>query len=285
MLRGEQVAECVDLCAFVSYPEEFARPPGLRGEIPFASSTATGTVAIYDDHAVVAFAKTGGRDIFEHIASWLSNLNCRPYDPDGSRWSHTYRGIVHHGFATGLDSVWHELSPVVAKVARDVPVVLTGYSRGAAMAQLASARFYDETGRIYPTCTFASPKVGNREFCSHHPGVLRVENGSDLVPFLAPGPAISATLRNIPLLNRLVPDDKTVYENTGSLWFIDWDGDLQRLANWEVALMRAARWATMAEVVFDFKDYFSEMRINDIPFFVDHVIKGYIAGLRQLDAL
>ena len=75
-------------------------------------------------------AKTGGRDIFEHIASWLSNLNCRPYDPGDSRWSHDYRGIVHHGFASGLDTVWHDLSPIVAKVVRDLPVLLTGCHQG-----------------------------------------------------------------------------------------------------------------------------------------------------------
>lgn len=70
---------------------------------------------------------------------------------------------VHHGFHDGLKKIRPQIDKTL-KNHTDKEVVFIGHSLGAAIAQLGALHFSDN---YFTSCyTFASPRVGNSEFCT-----------------------------------------------------------------------------------------------------------------------
>ncbi len=128
-------------------------------------------------------------------------------------------GLVHQGFKEALDLIWAVVYKQVREcIAEDVkkqryrPIWICGHSLGGALANLATARFYehdiDEVGGTY---TFGQPRVGNKEFAQWFNFIsatryFRVVNNNDVVA--------------------RVPFYKG-YEHVGKFCYFDAEGDLR----------------------------------------------------------
>lgn len=140
-----------------------------------------------------------------------------------------YGGKVHKGFAGSIENLWAELEPKVReRAAAGKPILVTGHSKGGAMAMLAAVRLADAGLSPAAVVTYAAPRVGNGEFAGHYQATIaehwRFENRDDIVPHLPPASAV------LPMLVQLDPRFKRLveweYESVGTLRFIDWKGNI-----------------------------------------------------------
>jgi predicted lipase len=101
---------------------------------------------------VVAFRGT------QHAIDWLTDLYAWYSSATHLRWADgPGRGRVHHGFASAFESIAGLLSSELDAY-RAWPIILTGHSLGAAIAQL----FAGCVGaRLHSCYTFGSPRVGD----------------------------------------------------------------------------------------------------------------------------
>ncbi len=109
-----------------------------------------------------------------NVDHWLSNLETIPVKwPDG--------GWVHKGFADSFQAVFPEVARRLTSF--QGPLMITGHSRGAALATMAADRLVSLA--LY---TFGSPRVGDTKFCSRYQNkaVYRVVNNRDIVPQVPP---------------------------------------------------------------------------------------------------
>jgi hypothetical protein len=126
------------------------------------------------------------------LKDWLNNAAVKQVPFIG------VSGLVHNGFAEALDSVWLALITAInARLAvGDVPrkLILTGHSKGGALANLAAMRLKAEPAfQNVPVevATFAAARVGDKDFAAAYnlSGVkcTRYEVWLDVVPDLPPG--------------------------------------------------------------------------------------------------
>jgi hypothetical protein len=108
-----------------------------------------------------------------------------------------------------------------------LPLVVTGHSKGGALASLAAIRLLRAEG-IAPTAvyTFASPRTGDAPFANFYNSMImsdwRFENTDDIVPHLPPSLAVLGLLSQIePRLKNLTVKE---YRAVGTLEFINWKG-------------------------------------------------------------
>jgi hypothetical protein len=137
-------------------------------------------------------------------------------------------GLVHKGFSTSLESLW---SSVVAAVrerlaATNLPVVVTGHSKGGALATLAAIRLCSEKvttpAGIY-TC--GSPRVGDTPFSNAFNAAIdqwRFENDNDLVPHLPPAAQLLDFLGEVD--SRLSGLTAYAYLHAGTLEYLGSNG-------------------------------------------------------------
>jgi Lipase (class 3) len=100
-------------------------------------------------------------------------------------------GLVHEGFSSSLETLWTSVASAVRQLTpTNLPVVVTGHSKGGALATLAAVRLKSENiatpAGIY---TFGSPRVGDTPFAKAFDAAFsqwRFENDDDLVPHLPP---------------------------------------------------------------------------------------------------
>jgi hypothetical protein len=157
-------------------------------------------VATTDDWIVLAFRGTQVDDFSASIIDWSVDAQFLPL-----RDSHG--DLVHGGFLSAIDEVWHEVSSHVEALqrTRPRPFWMTGHSLGAALATIAANRSADrpELGLV-GLQTFGSPRVGDRRFGQRiNVPVHRFRHNDDLVTQLPLG---------------------FVYRHVGSLHFIDSNG-------------------------------------------------------------
>jgi hypothetical protein len=165
---------------FLAPPEAFI---GGDDEI---NACLVGTAA---DGVVVAFRGTLPFDLSSPPADldWIDDFD---QDPTPSV---DFPGPVHEGFLGSLATLW---DGVVAAVERlrvgslaAQPVLITGHSKGGAMAALAAWKL--QMGRKIPVkvVTFASAKAGDLAFVNAYNAQIdhtRYEYGDDIVPHLPP---------------------------------------------------------------------------------------------------
>lgn len=117
-------------------------------------------------------------------------------------------GQVHSGFWAALNSVWPQIETAYAALATANPeakLIITGHSKGGAMATLAAAhiRFngapLKQPSAVY---TFGSARPGDSAFASAFPvkeiPVTRYENYLDIIPLLPPDAAFIKLLSDVP---------------------------------------------------------------------------------------
>ena len=215
-----------------------------------------------DEYAILAFRGTlparlvVDRDRLDRIfADWLNNARAHLVAGAGIG----VPGYVHEGYAQSLDALWWgtgglgELLPRLrAAVAQGRRLLLTGHSKGGALAQLAALRLAagGHGLRAAAVHTFAAPRAGNHTFANAFEGVLagsvwRFEFQDDIVPHLPPTEALWFAVRSAlrgtgSSLNggfsegswaALKARSQAIgeigsYESVGQLQFIDWDDHL-----------------------------------------------------------
>lgn len=169
-------------------------------------------------------------------------------------------GRVHHGFLGALDTLWDGLVPALQRALAASPVkrvLVTGHSKGGAVAHLAAARLALTSvvhGSDLVVRTFEGAHPGNPAFSQAYarlvPDVIRYEYRDDLVPHLP----LSFTMRRLfrEEIARLDLFDGVVgidlpdfdYAAAGTLRYIDGAGAVHDGSS---ALLSARRFASLAE--------------------------------------
>lgn len=216
----------------------YASGAGLRNVCGVATGSSRIDAAFVGTGAngvVLAFRGTlppSSPDHQQTLKDWLNDLEFGLVSGD------KLPGRVHHGFLGALDSLWAALSVELAKQLAASPVkrlLVTGHSKGGAMAHLAAARI--------ALCNIVhGSDITVRSFEGAHPGdaafadayqrqvgdVLRYEFTDDLVPHLPPSLSLRHLFDGEPLFEPLMASGDAVdYAPAGKLCFLDWDGKFQ----------------------------------------------------------
>ncbi|WP_304219277.1 lipase family protein [Phenylobacterium aquaticum] len=153
-----------------------------------------GFVAVIAEGIVVALRGTTpptDRDWQKVIADWANDgviPLLPPLDtPQG------FPGRVHFGFYRSYLNLWPELGPAVKAMADkhpDLPVYVTGHSKGGSLCALVAWRLRKDLGaqRAIKVRTFAAARVGDVHFADAYnaalPDHIRYEFDDDIVPHL-----------------------------------------------------------------------------------------------------
>ncbi|MFL6829296.1 MAG: lipase family protein [Sphingomicrobium sp.] len=190
---------------------------------------------------VVAYRGTlarGGDSVREIIDDWVNNAETQMV-------SRPPYGAVHHGFFDSHRALWNDVRAGIA--ARLVPtrpsvIIVTGHSKGGALAVLGAAAIRREWDIPVHVVTFASPRAGGRAFADGYAALriptLRYENRADLVPYLplgeSPQPFVRAVLKALsakyPVTGYVAVGDALVDGPNALAVSLDWLGLAFRLA-------------------------------------------------------
>ncbi len=143
-------------------------------------------------------------------------------------------GKLHIGFLSSVERLFHQ--GIMQKLSRRMQVnpkkkiIITGYSKGAALAPLAAA-FLDKIYHIDPAHIevniFEPPKAGNQAFARYFnqtfPTSIRYEYQDDIVPHLPPPQRLINILK---LVVHSIPSAD--YYPVGRLSFVNWHNDIER---------------------------------------------------------
>lgn len=204
--------------AFVSPPQTF------QAGLDMIDACMVGKTA---DAIVLAFRGTLHFDIHDvqSLIDWINNFIATPVRAD------SVPGLVHQGFHNSICALWPKFLPAVKDlVTSGKPLLVTGHSKGAGLAPIATAMLHAMEGITAETVRmFAPPRPGNGDFCDYFNGVtadaVRYENRDDLVPHLPPTSLFIDLLAAIPEIGHLFKNmESWDYESVGTLKFIDWNG-------------------------------------------------------------
>ncbi|NOX57128.1 MAG: lipase family protein [Planctomycetes bacterium] len=197
---------------------------GFREVRVFASPLSFAYLAWREDAAVVAFRGTKPAK----LQDWLTDAWAVP---EPTPWG---VGAVHRGFHRSFRTVWPQVAEAVIPL--DVPLYLTGHSKGAAEATIC-ARYLVERGHpVAAVYTYGSPRVGDVAFARDyelHLGdrTFRFRNNNDVVtrvPLALPGWLGRLVRRALKL--PLIPGG---YRHVGRLRYFDAEGRLHtRISAW-----------------------------------------------------
>lgn len=119
-----------------------------------------------------------------------------------------FPGKVHSGFFGAWLNLWAPiLQAVKAQRGTDLPVYVTGHSKGGSLTYLGAWSLH--TAGITPAgvVSFAAAHVGDPGFADAYsqvfPNHLRYENTLDVVPFLPPDSAFDKIAEKLPVLGKL----------------------------------------------------------------------------------
>jgi hypothetical protein len=223
-----------------------------------------------DTDAVLAFRgtlplrlATEPRRIVQTLADWINNANASLTDgrPFG------LPGQIHAGFAASLQRLWQPDGGIPAllpqmreAVGRGKRLLITGHSKGGALAALAALRLASSRDAgVDPAAvvSFAAPRVGDAEFRAAFDRTLmrrawRYEYRDDIVPLLPPSDAFwQAVLARLTAANRPASgvtspphepaNSPGAYVSAGQLRFIDWDNRLVEQDTFELQTLRRQR--------------------------------------------
>jgi hypothetical protein len=231
-----RMAKASDVCYSIGAPGGLASCP-FYNDVGFTSPPRSftadminaGLVGTTATEIIVAFRGTlpintaDWDDFIESVKDWVEDGKAElvkvPYAS----------GLVHQGFSASLDSLWSGLVAAVRQlVPTQLPVVVTGHSKGGALATLAAMRLRSE-GVTTPDAvyTFGSPRVGDTPFTTAYNAVIsqwRFENDDDLVPHLPPAAQLLDFLGEVD--SRLSGLTAYAYLHAGTLEYIDATGAL-----------------------------------------------------------
>ena len=193
-------------------------------------------VADTPDSVILAFRGTAFLDEGQEeqaIIDWLNNFMARPIEVSG------IPGKLHQGFVGSVERLWAEGFPteVQNRMAGGKPLVITGYSKGAALAPIAAVLLHErlniDADRMIVRI-FEPPRPGDTRFAKYFnstfPTALRYSYQDDIVPHLPPIRQVSNLLSEIPFIRTILDKyhdiDEWNYKGVGKLKFIDWDKEI-----------------------------------------------------------
>ncbi|NEQ98739.1 MAG: hypothetical protein F6K30_18805, partial [Cyanothece sp. SIO2G6] len=170
-----------------------------------------------------------------------------------------YNSIIRLQAAKFIDEVQKRID------ATGKPLIVTGYSKGAALAPLAAMLLDKEGIKVNTICIFEPPRCGNSVFAqafnAKFPKAVRHAYQDDIVPHLPPGDSFLEEIKDTATGQRLAQIRQANtwnYQQAGQLSFIDWDyqqvGQL-KFINWENEIqgdspeLEAARRDKLVEVL------------------------------------
>ena len=205
------------------------------------------------DGVVLAFRGTLTFDFDDppSLRDWMNNLAAQLVQPDWLPDGSAAR--VHKGFLDSLDTLrtlgaFEEVTRQLQAAGASAPLLITGHSKGGALAILAALRFWTKNQTSSQVVTFAAPRVGDRAFADVYNNArivhARYEFQDDLVPHLplrfgglvdqlAKIPVLGSEFAGMPLCD---------YESVGELRFINWT-DLIEADSWALETQRDIRLA------------------------------------------
>jgi hypothetical protein len=189
---------------------------------------------------VIAFRGTLAPGInIPSITDWLQDFVAYPISVPGEG---EVPGKVHIGFFNAVNKIfdvpngiWEEVN-ALHKSNPNLPLYITGHSKGGAMASLCAALIhFQKPSGLQPSAvyTFAAPIAGDKDFVAGFPPtipVTRYENYLDIVPFLPPSHELIEALKNaetgiLKILGAMFAHDADWnYTPLGTLIYIDEDG-------------------------------------------------------------
>ena len=178
--NGFSLAIARDLAGLSAAAYEPLCCSGQETVLDYAPLDLRAVVSRFDDHTEIAFR--GTRD----LANWILDLDVR-------KAALAYHVKVHQGFLNATEALLPlllaELLPPGLDKAQVKPLYITGHSLGGALASLAALFLYREGLPVAAVYTFASPRVGNREWRMIYDDSLgersyRIVAEGDLVPYL-----------------------------------------------------------------------------------------------------
>lgn len=193
----------------------------------------------------------------QNAALFLSNVE------DGRK--KPIKGKVHTGFYRGTKSLWKPLRGIIKEMLEESKVngwkqdvILTGHSKGGAMATVAAVLMKRDSDLPDPSyvCTFASAKVGDSEFCLEYNKNINqtsYEAHLDLVPFLPPS---SATMEMM---------NETMTEMLDSMLWSDTSIQKKENYKWDYQTVGTRKFITENnEIIDDVTKELDEERIKEI---------------------
>lgn len=173
-------------------------PTVIFGGVKDINACIVGTTA---DGVVLAFRGTlvpKSANDWPAILDWVNDFLAIPL-PEPN-----LPGKVHIGFYESVRMIWRPIvNAIKARMASsNKPLLITGHSKGASMATLASIMLHAEEGITAQTVTtFACPNVGDAEFAFGYKKIFAQTtyvNHLDMIPFLPPSPLLAMELAKIP---------------------------------------------------------------------------------------
>jgi hypothetical protein len=182
-------------------------------------------VGTSDDGVVVAFRGTlpvDGPFTIAKLHDWVNDVNARPVAGDG------LPGRVHEGFLGSLDSLWTSIRAETQRQLQNAGpaarLLITGHSKGGAMAALAAMRFHTQERVESTVITIAAAKAGDQAFCEQYNAVVdhtRYEFGEDVVPHLPPSGHFLGVLSESPFFSQRTANIASFeYGRAGKLLYI-----------------------------------------------------------------
>jgi len=205
---------------FVAPPQTF-----IANEINAALVGTTATEVVLAFRGTLPIDTENWDAFVDSLLDWVNNGEANLVDADYTT------GQVHQGFNKSLAVLWTDVLPAVnaQHTASKLPVVITGHSKGGALASLAALRLQFEAA-ITPAAvyTFGSARAGDTLFWRDYDAKIlhdwRFENADDLVPHLPPiTPMLSFLAQIDPRLGRLSSHG---YHHVGLLEFLNWGGGI-----------------------------------------------------------
>lgn len=192
------------------------KPTIITGGVKDINACIVGTSA---DGVVLAFRgtlvpKSNSKPDWPAILDWVNDALAIPVPVPG------LPGKVHFGFHESVRMIWRPMVNAIKDRMADgnKPLRITGHSKGASMATLASIMLHAEEGITAQTVTtFACPNVGDAEFAVGYKKIFAQTTyvyHLDMIPFLPPIPALATALANIQPLGFLFePFEKYGYQS------------------------------------------------------------------------
>ena len=213
-------------------PIGFLKPPRLiaGGPVGDIDACIVGTNA---DGVILAFRGTLMPAFdWPSILDWIQNFLAVTISVPG------LPGKVHAGFFLAVTTIWKDVLAEVQAQMKDSGkgLIVTGHSKGAAMATIASMLLHNAGVPVQDVVTIASPNAGNSDFATAYDAIFtqtRYTNHLDIVPFLPPTPALAAALAGVPDIGWLFKAFETAnYAPVGNGIYIDGNGStISRASN------------------------------------------------------
>lgn len=195
-------------------------------------------VGLMGDGLVLAFRGTMPLDLDSPptVRDWVNDFHAAPITVSG------FPGCVHAGFSGALTALWPDITAELKRQAAgapaDRPLLITGHSKGGAMAPLAAWALKAIAGTPPPkVVTFAAAKPGDATFRAAYESIgidhTRYEYNIDIVPHLplSDGGFIDVLhrfpLADLPWFHDLFADlDRFDYRPVGTLRYIEAGGQI-----------------------------------------------------------